>query len=425
MNAFQHAVEGECFTEEFAPPSQEENGEYVKPPHPRMRVLRGGKPRFVINPSALAFQKRFFPSATKAEWNDWQWQITNRINTLERLSALFDLSQDEIAALSSKQGHLPFSVTPYYASLLSQTDPMQALRRTVVPVTAEFLRSKREVADPLGEDHDSPVPGLVHRYPDRVLFLVTDFCSAFCRYCTRSRMVGDSPKEHAGLSRWEEALAYIRTNSQIRDVLISGGDPLTLSDDRLEWLLSNLRRIPHVEIIRIGTKAPAVLPQRITPQLCRLLKRYHPLWMSLHFTHPDELTPETAQACGRLADAGIPLGSQTVLLAGINDSVETIMRLMQGLLKIRVRPYYLYQCDPIEGSSHFRTPVSKGLEIIQGLRGHTSGYAVPQYVIDAPGGGGKIPLLPEYIVGREDDSLILKNYQGRRYCYPDNGGLRA
>jgi lysine 2,3-aminomutase len=413
MNTFQHTAESDCFAEEFHPPSQEKA---------RIRVLQGGKPRFVVNPATLAFQKRFFPGAIKTKWSDWQWQMKHRIKTLKELAAILDLSHDEIAAMSSEEGHLPFSVTPYYASLLSQTDTAQALRRTVVPVMAEFCKSKREAADPLGEDHDSPISGLVHRYPDRVLFLVTDFCSTFCRYCTRSRMVGGSATAHAGLSHWEEALAYIRANPQIRDVLLSGGDPLTLSDDHLEWLLSNLRRIPHVEIVRIGTKTPAVLPQRITPQLCRMLKRYHPLWMSLHFTHPEELTPETAQACGRLANAGIPLGSQTVLLAGINNDVEIMTRLMQGLLKIRVRPYYLYQCDPIEGSSHFRTPVRKGLDIIQGLRGHTSGYAVPQYVIDAPGGGGKIPLLPEYVMGREDDALILRNYEGRQYCYPDNGG---
>ena len=422
MNAFQNTAENECSSEEFQPPSQQETGPAAEPPHSRIRVIRGGKPRFVINPTALEFQKRVFSNTTKAEWNDWQWQIRHRIRTLNNLSTIVELSQDESDALMSKQGHLPLNLTPYYASLLSRTDATQPLRRTVIPVTAEYCKSKGEAADPLGEDHDSPVPGLVHRYPDRVLFLVTDFCSTFCRYCTRSRMVGEATAEPCSLKRWEGAIAYIKANPQIRDVLLSGGDPLTLSDDRLEWLLSNLRRIPHVEMIRIGTKVPAVLPQRITPQLCRMLKHYHPVWMSVHFTHPDELTPETDQACGRLADAGIPLGSQTVLLSGINDNVQTMTRLMQGLLKIRVRPYYLYQCDPIEGSSHFRTPVSKGLEMIQGLRGHTSGYAVPQYVIDAPGGGGKIPLLPEYVAGREDDTLILRNYQNRQYCYPDNGG---
>jgi lysine 2,3-aminomutase len=266
------------------------------------------------------------------------------------------------------------------------------------------------------------VPGLVHRYPDRVLFLVTDFCSTYCRYCTRSRMVGHGNGFSANMARWEQALAYIAGTPAVRDVLLSGGDPLTLPDESLQWLLSRLRRIKHVEFVRIGTKAPVVLPQRITPTLTRMLKKYHPLWMSIHVTHPEELTPEVSQACERLADAGIPLGSQTVLLAGINDRVETMKALVHGLLKVRVKPYYLYQCDPILGSAHFRTPVEKGLEIIRGLRGHTTGYAVPTYVIDAPGGGGKIPLLPDYVMGRDGEDLLLKNYEGRTYRYPDQGG---
>ncbi|MBU0990328.1 MAG: KamA family radical SAM protein, partial [Proteobacteria bacterium] len=266
----------------------------------------------------------------------------------------------------------------------------------------------------------------VHRYPDRVLFLATGICSTYCRYYTRSRVVGHKSSTSFNTSQIEGAIRYIEKNPSVRDVLISGGDPLTLSDEKLAWLLSRLRRIPHVELLRIGTKAPVVLPQRISPALTQLLKRYHPLWMSIHFTHPDELTPETAQACKRLADAGIPLGSQTVLLKGINDDVDVMKRLVHGLLQIRVKPYYLYQCDPILGSAHFRTPVEKGLEIIKGLRGHTTGYAVPTYVIDAPGGGGKIPLLPEYVVGREGEDLLLRNYKGLQYRYPDpvqSGGL--
>jgi lysine 2,3-aminomutase len=259
----------------------------------------------------------------------------------------------------------------------------------------------------------------VHRYPDRVLFLVTRFCSTNCRYCTRSRIVG-SEHGQAGMKHcWQQAIDYIESTPRVRDVLVSGGDPLTLSDEKLEWLLSRLRKIPHVEMIRVGTKVPVVLPQRITPALARILKRYHPLWMSIHFTHPRELTLETAAACIRLADAGIPLGSQTVLLAGINDNVDTMKALVHGLLRIRVKPYYLYQCDPILGSAHFRTPVQKGLEIIAGLRGHTTGYAVPTYVIDAPGGGGKIPLLPDSVVGRKGEDLVLRNYQGRVFRYPD------
>jgi len=313
---------------------------------------------------------------------------------------------------------LPVGITPYYMSLLDAEDALQPLRRTVIPTQGEFVHTAGEADDPLGEDSHSPVPGLVHRYPDRVLLLALDFCSTYCRYCTRSRVVGHnelSPNE----ARLEAAFDYLRRTPAVRDVLISGGDPLALSEDKLDWILSRLRAIPHIEFVRIGTKMPAVLPQRITPTLCRVLRKYHPLWMSVHFLHPDECTPEAAKACGRLADAGIPLGAQTVLLKGVNDSVETMKALVHRLLMMRVRPYYLYQCDPISGSSHFRTSVSKGLEIIEGLRGHTTGYAVPTFVIDAPGGGGKIPLQSNYVVGRDGDDLVLRNYEGNTYRYPD------
>ena len=379
-------------------------------------------PRFRSSTRTTAFRKRFFPHITSTEWNDWHWQLRHRIKDAHALSAIIALSDDEHQAMTSMVGQLPLAITPYYASLLERDNPLQPLRRCVVPVTGEYLHSPGEAADPLGEDHDSPVPGLVHRYPDRVLFLVTDFCSTYCRYCTRSRMVGHGSGFSANRSRWEQALAYIAATPAVRDVLISGGDPLTLPEEPLQWLLTRLRQIRHVEFIRIGTKVPVVLPQRVTPALTRMLKKYHPLWMSIHFTHPDELTPETTQACERLADAGIPLGSQTVLLAGINDRVETMKALVHGLLKVRVKPYYLYQCDPILGSAHFRTPVGKGLEMIRGLRGHTTGYAVPTYVIDAPGGGGKIPLLPDYVVGRDGGDLVLMNYEGHTYRYPDLGG---
>ncbi len=374
----------------------------------------------VIGPRARLFRERFFPAVTDFEWNDWHWQLRNRITDLRTLERFLQVSEDERLALQSHSGPLPVGITPYYASLIDEINPAQPLRRTVVMVTAEHFRVPGEADDPLGEDHSSPVPGLVHRYPDRVLFLVTGFCSVYCRYCTRSRMVGNPGGEYRfNTKQWDRALEYIASHTEIRDVLLSGGDPLTLADNRLEWLLSRLSQIPHVEFLRIGTKVPSVLPQRVTPALTRMLRKYHPLWMSIHFTHPDELTPEVAEACARLSDAGIPLGSQTVLLAGVNDDVEVMRRLVHGLLKIRVRPYYLYQCDPISGSSHFRTPVEKGLEIIRGLRGHTTGYAVPTYVIDAPGGGGKIPLLPEYYVGREGDDIVLRNYEGKSFKYPD------
>lgn len=364
------------------------------------------------------FRRRFFPDATLHEWNDWRWQSRHRIRTLAQLEKMLELSEDERKALVDGGSMLPVGITPYYMSLLSPTDPQQPLRRTVVPVTNEFVRTPGEADDPLGEDGHSPVPGLVHRYPDRVLLLALDFCSTYCRYCTRSRVVGHgeiAPSE----KRLEAAFDYIRRNPQIRDVLISGGDPLALSEEKLDWILSRLRAIPHLEFVRLGTKMPAVLPQRITPQLTRVFRKYHPFWMSIHFLHPDECTPEATQACNRLADAGIPLGSQTVLLQGVNDDVETMKQLMHKLLMMRVRPYYIYQCDPISGSSHFRTPVSKGLEIIEGLRGHTTGYAVPQYVIDAPGGGGKIPLQPNSVVGRDGDYLLLRNFEGKIFQYPD------
>jgi lysine 2,3-aminomutase len=379
-------------------------------------------PRLTISDRSHAFRKRFYAGASARDWNDWRWQNRNRLRSLDGLARILELTADEQEAVERHRGTLPLGITPYYASLLDEHDPRQPLRRTVVPVSAEFIRTPGEADDPLGEDAHSPVPGLVHRYPDRVLFLVTGFCTTYCRYCTRSRMVGGSGDKSLKRGQLEEGLAYIERTPTVRDVLISGGDPLSLGDDRLEWLVSSIRRIPHVEFLRIGSKVPVVMPQRITPALAKMLRKYHPLWMSIHFNHPDEITPEVAEACERLADAGIPLGSQTVLLKGVNDDVETMKRLVQGLLKIRVRPYYLYQCDPISGSGHFRTPVETGLEIIRGLRGFTTGYAVPQFVVDAPGGGGKIPLLPDYVAGRDGDNLILRNYEGRLFRYPDPGG---
>jgi lysine 2,3-aminomutase len=392
---------------------------------PRIRskvsVFPVPKSRPACNSRANAFRRAFFPTATDKEWNDWQWQIRNRIRHLDQLERMLQLSDAERSAVEMIQSKLPVGITPYFMSLLSKDDPNEPLRRTVVPTVSEFTKTPGEADDPLGEDDQSPVPGLVHRYPDRVLLLVLDFCSTYCRYCTRSRVVGHGTI-YPSRSRLERAIDYIRSTPSVRDVLISGGDPLTLNDERLNWLLFRLREIPHVEIIRIGTKVPAVLPQRITPNLVRVLRRYHPLWMSLHFTHPAECTPEAYRACERLANAGIPLGSQTVLLKGINDQVDTMKELCHHLLRMRVRPYYIYQCDPISGSSHFRTAVQKGLEIIRGLRGFTTGYAVPTYVIDAPGGGGKIPLMPDYIEGREGDDLLLRNYCDRTYRYPDVAG---
>jgi lysine 2,3-aminomutase len=389
---------------------------------PHLVALASRAERFSVGPLSRAFRKRYFPEVESAQWNDWRWQARSRIRTLAELERIFVLSDDERDAVTRHQGSLPLGITPYYASLMAREDAFEPLRRTHIPVGTEYLKTPGEADDPLGEDGHSVVPGLVHRYPDRVLFLTTGFCSTYCRYCTRSRMVGEAGGEYSfSVPQWERAIAYIEAHAEIRDVLLSGGDPLTLADEKLEWLLARLRAIKHVEFLRIGTKMPVVVPQRVTRSLTAMLRRFHPLWMSIHFTHPDELTPEVKEACARLADAGIPLGSQTVLLKGVNDDVEIMKKRVHGLLMARVKPYYLYQCDPISGSAHFRTSVEKGLEIIRGLRGHTTGYAVPTYVVDAPGGGGKIPLIPDYVAGREGDDLLLTNFEGNLYRYPDPG----
>ena len=369
-----------------------------------------------------AFRRRFYPAVKAAEWNNWRWQNQNRIRSLEQLERFVRVTDEERESILRHSGPLPIGLTPYYMSLVDPEDAQQALRRTVIPTLSEFKLTAGEEDDPLGEDHSSPVPGLVHRYPDRVLLLVTNFCSVYCRYCTRARLVGASGERALKKADIERALDYIRATPAVRDVLISGGDPLSLDEDRLEYILSQLRAIPHVEFVRIGSKQPVVQPMRVTQSLLRVLRRHRPVWMSLHFTHPAELTPEVAEACGRLADAGVPLGSQTVLLKGVNDDVATLKQLFQGLLKIRVRPYYLYQCDPISGSSHFRTSVDRGLELIAQLRGHTTGYAVPNYVVDAPAGGGKIAMLPDAVIGRDGDDLLLRNYKGDTCRYPDPDG---
>lgn len=372
-----------------------------------------------ISPRSTAFRRRHFPDVAAGDWNDWRWQLRHSFKDLPQLERVLQLSANERAALEAGR-QLPTQVTPYYASLLSETSADDPLRRTMIMTPEELQHADGEADDPLDEDGDMRAPGIVHRYPDRVLFLVTPVCPVYCRYCTRSRLVGDPAGHPLGVEQWRAGIAYIAAHPEVRDVLLSGGDPLLLSDDRLDWLLAQLRAIPHVEVLRIGTKVPAVLPQRITPALVRVLKRYHPFWMSVHFIHPDELTPEVACGCERLANAGIPLGSQTVLLAGVNDDVETMTRLMRGLMRIRVRPYYLFQCDPVTGTSHFRTPVSTGLDIMRGLRGHTTGYAVPTFAIDGPGGGGKIPLLPDSSLRRDDTHVLLRSFDGNDYRYPDN-----
>jgi len=374
--------------------------------------------RFPINATADAFRQRFFPGIGKSEWNDWRWQLRNRLRTVEDLTRVFSLDEAERVAVSAHKGPLPVGITPYYAHLLDRSDSTQGLRRTHIPDTREGVVAKDEQVDPLAEDRQSPVPGLVHRYPDRVLFLLTGSCATYCRYCTRSRMVGEPGGPYSfSQMQWQRAVDYIQATPAVRDVLLSGGDPLLLATEKLGWLLDRLRRIPHVEFIRIGTKIPAVLPQRITSKLAKVLRADRPVWLSLHVTHPDELTPEMKRAVGVLADTGIPLGSQTVLLKGINDSAAIMKRLVHELLKVRIRPYYLYQCDPIPGSTHFRTSVSKGREIIGQLQGYTTGYAVPTFVVDTP--GGKIPVMPRRIVSEDPGGLMLQNYLGHHYYHHD------
>jgi len=345
-----------------------------------------------------------------AQWDDWKWQLSHRLNTLDELSQVIPLHEEEIQALKEKN-LFRVDITPYFASLIDPNDPTDPIRRQVIPTAKELVPFESMMEDSLAEDRHSPVPGLVHRYPDRVLMLVTTQCASYCRYCTRSRIVGDASAQFSKHD-YDAQIDYVARTSQVRDVLLSGGDPLTLPPKVLENLLARLREIPHVEILRIGSRVPVFMPQRVTDELCSMLHKYHPLWMNIHVNHPNEITPELQRACGMLADAGIPLGNQSVLLAGVNDCVHVQRKLVHELVKMRVRPYYLYQADLVEGGGHFRTPVSKGIEIIEGLRGHTSGYAVPQYIIDAPGGGGKVPVMPNYLLSMSDERVVLRNFEG-------------
>jgi len=358
-----------------------------------------------------------FRDIPDAQWNDWRWQLSHRLNNAEELERLFPLTESERTALGAG-GLFRVDVTPYFGSLIRPDDPGDPIRRQVIPTAAELTPFTAMMEDSLAEDRHSPVPGLVHRYPDRVLMLVTTQCASYCRYCTRSRIVGD-PSEQFTQAEYDAMLDYIRRTPQIRDVLLSGGDPLTLAPKVLENLIARLREIPHVEIIRIGSRVPVFLPMRIDDELCAMLARYHPIWLNIHVNHPNEITADLAAAADRLSSAGVPLGNQSVLLAGVNDCVHIQRRLVQDLLRIRVRPYYLYQCDLVEGAGHFRTPVAKGIEIVEGLRGHTSGFAVPTYVIDAPGGGGKIPLAPNYLLTMSDHRVVLRNYEGYISIYEE------
>ena len=352
-----------------------------------------------------------FPNVTDEQWNDWKWQVKNRIETLEDLKKYVTLTPEEEEGVKKTLQTLRMAITPYYISLIDPNNPDCPVRKQAVPTAKETYQSPADLLDPLHEDEDSPVPGLTHRYPDRVLLLITDMCSMYCRHCTRRRFAGQKDAESA-VDRIDRAIEYIAKTPQVRDVLLSGGDALMVNDERLDYIISRLRQIPHVEIVRIGSRTPVVCPQRITDNLVNMLKKYHPIWLNTHFNHPQEVTKEATEACAKLANAGIPLGNQTVLLRGVNDCVNTMKKLMHELVKMRVRPYYIYQCDLSMGIEHFRTPVSKGLEIIEGLRGHTSGYAVPTFVVDAPGGGGKTPVMPQYVVSQSPGRVVLRNFEG-------------
>jgi lysine 2,3-aminomutase len=351
------------------------------------------------------------------KWNDWRWQLSHRLNTADEIEKVISLTDSERKALNTS-GLFRVDVTPYFISLIDPEDPHDPVRRQIIPTSAEMQSFTAMMEDSLAEDRHSPVPGLVHRYPDRVLMLVTTQCASYCRYCTRSRIVGD-PGQTFSQADFDLQIEYLKRTPQVRDVLLSGGDPLVLAPKILEQILTRLREIPHIEIVRIGSRVPVFLPMRVTQELCDMLSKFHPLWLNIHVNHPNEISLELEQAADRLTRAGIPLGNQSVLLAGVNDNVHIQRKLVQDLVRIRVRPYYLYQCDLVEGAGHFRTPVAKGIEIMEGLRGHTSGYAVPQYIIDAPGGGGKIPVMPNYLLSMSDHKVILRNYEGYITTYEE------
>src|SRR5688572_19385612 len=379
-----------------------------------------GAARFAALKEFRSAGRGFWSDVSEKDWNSWQWQLKNRVLSLAHLQRLMPtLTPEEYAGTQLANTKLALAITPYFFNLIDAADENCPIRRQVIPRIEETSRAPWEMTDPCGEDEHSPVPGLVHRYPDRVLFLVTDRCAAYCRYCTRSRLVSNA-SGYDFHPEFDRQIDYIRRTPSIRDVLLSGGDPLLFSDDKLEHLLTELRSIKHVEFLRIGSRIPIFLPQRITPQLCAMLRKYHPLFLSIHANHPRELTTEVRDGLGRLADAGIPLGNQSVLLKHVNDDATVMRALLHKLLMCRVRPYYLYQCDLISGSAHLRTSVSKGLEIMESLRGHTTGYAVPQYVIDAPGGGGKVPVNPDYVLSRAGGRVVIRNFEGKVFEYPED-----
>lgn len=374
-----------------------------------------------LNERYLERRKRFFPNVSDEDWSDWKWQTSNRIQTAKQLKQYIDLTLEEEIIVNSVLSKLRMAITPYYLTLIDPDNEQCPIRLQAIPFGSELIVGENDMHDPLAEDHDSPVPGLTHRYPDRVLFLITDMCAMYCRHCTRRRFTGTKDAE-LKQTQIDSAIEYIRNHPEINDVLLSGGDAFLASDQRIEYILKKLREIDHVQVIRFGTRTPVVMPQRITPELVDILKKYHPIWVNTHFNHADEITLESKQAIDLLVDAGINVGNQSVLLRGVNDCVHIMRKLVKGLISIRVRPYYLYQCDLSVGIEHFRTTVSKGIEIIEGLRGHISGFAVPTFVVDAPGGGGKIPVMPNYLISQGPGKVVLRNYEGviTTYSEPTN-----
>lgn len=378
----------------------------------------------IYNKRQQDIAEKIIPSTEKSAWKDWKWQLRHKIQDLETFEKLLDIEfdVDERKKLENTINKFPLSITPYYLSLIDTDNYLNdPIYKQAFPFSQELEVCDYDMLDPLAEEKDSPVSGLTHRYPDRVLFLISNMCSMYCRHCTRKRKVGDVDYiPNKGMIK--TGLNYIRNTPVIRDVLLSGGDPLMLSDDYLDWILTEIRKIPHVEVIRMGSRMPVVLPYRITDNLVKILRKHNPVWVNTHFNHPREITTSSKEAVQKLADGGLPLGNQSVLLAGINDCPRIMKSLVHKLLQIRIRPYYLYQCDLSEGLSHFRTPIGKGIEIIENLIGHTSGIAVPTYVIDAPGGGGKIPIMPNYIVSWSTNKVILRNYEGviTTYKEPDS-----
>ncbi|UCE80362.1 MAG: lysine 2,3-aminomutase [Methanobacteriota archaeon] len=352
------------------------------------------------------------------EWNDWRWQLRNRITEVDKLKQVVDLTPAEEEGIRDSLKILRMAVTPYFASLMDPKDPHCPVRRQAIPTASEIDFSEADMEDPLFEDIDSPVHGLTHRYPDKVLFLITDQCGMYCRHCTRRRLAGQTDKERDS-GALDAAIEYIKEHDEIRDVLLSGGDPLLVSDAKLEDIITRLQAIDHIDIVRIGSRAPCTLPQRVTPELCDMLRKHHPIWLNTHFNHPKEITAESKRAVEMLADAGIPVGNQSVLLKGVNDCPTIMKKLVQDLVKIRCRPYYFYQCDLSKGIEHFRTSVAKGIEISEALRGHTSGFAVPTFILDGPGGGGKIPIAPQYLISMSDKRVVVRNYEGGIFQYPE------